>query len=97
LIHLEPKHLKLVKKILQENLPNHEIWAFGSRVHGKNLKTFSDLDLVIAKPATTMQQVMQISESFSESDLPFKVDVMDWNDSNESFQHIIKKHYEVIQ
>jgi predicted nucleotidyltransferase len=42
-----PNELKLIKEILQRYVPEQTVWAFGSRVHGRQLKPFSDLDLAI--------------------------------------------------
>jgi len=96
LIHLDDKDLKQVRVILKKHLPEHEIWLFGSRVHGKNLKPFSDIDLAIIQP-TTNRQMMQLADAFSESDLPYKVDIIDWNNIDENFKKIIKIQYEIIQ
>lgn len=85
-----------MQRILEKELSGYEVWAFGSRVHGKRLKPFSDLDLVIVKPAPSNQQIMQLMDVFSESDLPFKVDIIDWNSIDKDFQKIIKDQYEPI-
>jgi predicted nucleotidyltransferase len=39
-------HLMMVQTILRRNVPEREVWAFGSRVTGK-AKPTSDLDLCI--------------------------------------------------
>ncbi len=44
-IHIDPGQLAIVKDILRKHIPNNDVWAFGSRVHGRNLRKFSDLDL----------------------------------------------------
>ena len=47
-IELKTSELDLVRKILADTIPDLEVWAFGSRVHGRQLKEFSDLDLVVS-------------------------------------------------
>ena len=46
LIDIRPDHWEIVQRILQEHVPNLEVWAFGSRAKW-NAKAFSDLDLAI--------------------------------------------------
>lgn len=45
MIDLLPRHLELVKKILEAHLPRVEVKVFGSRATGK-AQPYSDLDLV---------------------------------------------------
>ena len=48
-IELRTSELELVRKILADTIPDLEVWAFGSRVHRRQLMEFSDLDLVVFK------------------------------------------------
>ena len=75
----------------------NEIWVFGSRIAG-NAKKFSDLDLVIItkRPLPTLTMAL-LKEDFSQSDLPFKVDVLDWSTISEEFKRHIKRQYVVLQ
>ena len=38
-----------------------------------------------------------LKEAFEESDLPFRVDVLDWNETSREFQKVIEKGFEVIK
>ncbi|MCD6310901.1 MAG: hypothetical protein J7M11_00360 [Elusimicrobia bacterium] len=38
-----------------------------------------------------------LKEDFEESDLPFRVDVLDWNRISDEFKKVISKQYEIIQ
>lgn len=97
MLNLEPKHLNEVKQILQQHLPNATIWAFGSRVVG-NARKYSDLDLAILNhPALNLLQLANLKEAFSESNLPFRVDIVEWGQLDNNFQKIIKQQYEVVQ
>jgi predicted nucleotidyltransferase len=88
---------RIVTAILREFVPERAIWAFGSRVKGGH-KPFSDLDLVVIGeeplPLTTMAN---LTEAFSESDLPYKVDVVDWATTSESFRRVIEAGYVGVQ
>jgi predicted nucleotidyltransferase len=92
-----PAHLVLVRAILHTHVPNHEVWAFGSRVAG-SAKEFSDLDLVIIgeKPLSITVHA-NLVDDFSESDLPYKVDVIDWATTDATFRRIIRRNCIVVQ
>jgi predicted nucleotidyltransferase len=69
----------------------------GSRIHG-TAKPWSDLDLAIkAKSALDWKLLEDIKEAFQESELPFRVDVLDWNEITDAFRRAIKtKGYEIL-
>ncbi|MDX8406235.1 MAG: nucleotidyltransferase domain-containing protein [Mariprofundus sp.] len=76
----------------------YEVRAFGSRVHGRGLKPFSDIDLVImSKQPVPLEVLGELQEQFAESDLPYKVDIVDDATASEKFQGIMKQAYEVVQ
>jgi type I restriction enzyme S subunit len=80
-----------VLRILNEIVPDREVRAFGSRVTGK-AKPFSDLDLAImGDEALPLETRARLEEAFSESELPWKVDVLDWPLTEEGFQKAIEE------
>jgi len=96
-VKLQDKELALIQQILAEIVPQIEVWAFGSRVNG-NPKPFSDLDLaLIDRQAIPLGTRANLAEAFSESDLPWKVDLVDWHSISPEFQKIIETHFEVVQ
>lgn len=98
MIHLELRQLESVRRILQHCVPEFEVWAFGSRVHGRNLKPFSDLDLaIIAGQPLSPARYAALEEAFSESDLPFKVDIVDWAATSENFRTLSETDRSIIQ
>jgi len=97
MINLAEKHLAIVKLILSRLLPGVEIWVFGSSVTS-NYKKHSDLDLLVRHAEGIDQKVMyKLMDAFEESDLPIKVDVLDWNSIDADFQEIVSKRYEVLE
>ena len=79
-MHLTEGHRAEVRRILDRTLPpDIRVFAFGSRVHGRNLKPYSDLDLCLkgesAVPTTALSRLVS---AFEDSALPFKVDIVDW-------------------
>lgn len=88
-IDITPEERVIVLRILNEIVPDREVRAFGSRVTGK-AKPFSDLDLaVMGDEPLPLETRARLEEAFSESDLPWKVDVLDWAQADAAFQNII--------
>ncbi|HGO5815948.1 nucleotidyltransferase family protein [Mannheimia glucosida] len=96
-LDIQPEELTIVKSILQQFVPNCPVWAFGSRVKGTS-RPYSDLDLAImTETPLTFLERDNLKEAFSESDLVWKVDIIDWASTSEEFRQIIQKKYIVIQ
>ena len=89
-IDIYPHHLSIITGILERYLPkNSTVMAFGSRTTG-NAKKFSDLDIAIDSKTKLPADVMtNIKFDLEDSNLPYKVDVIDWNDTSEHFKKII--------
>ena len=97
MIDLNPKHLKTVQYILAEHIPDYEVRAFGSRVKW-TAKDYSDLDLaVVGSKPLNLRQRGELAEAFEESNLPIRVDVLDWQSISEGFRQVISEKYEIIQ
>lgn len=97
LIDIRPDHWAIVRDILVRHVPEYEVWAFGSRTKW-TAKEYSDLDLVvISEEPLALEILAAMSEDFSESDLPYKVDVVDWATTNEGFRRIIARDKVVVQ
>lgn len=96
MIDIEERHLTTIKHILQQHLPNVTVWAFGSRVTLR-AKPYSDLDLVIIGDKAIPQKLYyQIQDAMEESDIPFKVDLLDWHRITPQFRTIIEGGYTPI-
>jgi len=97
MIDLNPNHLETVERILAEQVPDCEVRAFGSRVTW-TAKDYSDLDLaIVGARALDADSLRRLKEAFEESDLPFRVDVLDWHGISDRFRKVIEKKYEVLQ
>ncbi len=80
-----------IKKILSLYLPGTEVFVFGSRSRGDH-KKYSDLDLAVrAVKAIQRKTWLEIQEQFSESTLPFKVDLIEMQKIDPDFQKAIQK------
>jgi type I restriction enzyme S subunit len=98
-IDLRTDHRELVLNILRANLPHDtKAWVFGSRATGR-ARRYSDLDLAIdAGRPLTLDEIARLAEAFSESDLPYRVDVVDWNEIGDGWrQTILAQHVPVTE
>lgn len=96
-IDLKADDWLVVRDILRREVPEFAVWAFGSRVKG-TAKAYSDLDLAIMTDTPlSMERLATLKEAFDESDLPFRVDVVDWAVTSPSFRLIIAGEKVVIQ
>jgi predicted nucleotidyltransferase len=84
------QHRRIVLDILNTHLPaGAAVWAFGSRVNGR-ARRYSDLDLAIdAGRRLTIDETATLREAFDDSDLPYRVDVVDWQAINPGFRGLI--------
>ncbi len=97
MIDLRPDCLEIVQGILRKHVPGMPVWVFGSRATG-TAKDHSDLDLAVITEKPLNDKTMgALKEAFSESNLPVRVDVVDWAGISEQFREIIRKKYEVVQ
>ena len=97
LIDISPDHWEIVRSILARHVPQYAVWAFGSRAKW-TAKPYSDLDLaVITSEALSLELSASLKDDFSESDLPWRVDVVDWATTSESFRRMIERDRVLVQ
>lgn len=86
-IYITSEDYKILSAILHEY--PYEVFVFGSRITGTH-KKFSDLDICLkSKSPISLRDLAFIKIAFSESALPFKVDVIDYHDLSGSFRKLI--------
>ena len=96
-LDLSAPHRAIVLAILRQYLPDREVWAFGSRAT-RTAKRHSDLDLaVISDEPMSLETAARLADAFSESDLPWRVDVVDWATTGEAFRRIIERDKIVLK
>jgi type I restriction enzyme S subunit len=90
---LEDRYLKIIKDILDNHseLDKHSVFIFGSRAMG-NAHKFSDVDIGIKGDRPIEYSVItRLVDDFEESDLPFRVDVVDFSKTDEKFRSVAEK------
>jgi type I restriction enzyme S subunit len=96
-LDLRPGEWEIVRDLLRRHVPNREVWAFGSRVKG-TAKPYSDLDLaILGDQPLPLSTMADLAEDFIESDLPFKVDLVDWATTGARFRKVIEGERVVVQ
>lgn len=98
MIELEEKYLKMVADILLIHATDCRVLVFGSRIKGTQ-KKYSDLDLAFAKDDGTklgLSRICRIKEDFEESNLPIKVDVLDYYALSPEFKKIVDDRHVVF-
>lgn len=88
-LHLEPRHLSILENIIQKY--DYSLFAFGSRVKGNN-KKLSDIDLFYFEEIPN-NIIIKLEDEFDESDLPFKVDLIDYHRCDDDFQKVMLQNY----
>ena len=96
-VDLRPDHWAIVRNALRRHVPDREVLAFGSRATW-TAKDYSDLDLaVMGEEPLSLRTASALEEALGDSDLPFKVDVVDWARIDEGFRRIIRRHGVSVQ
>ena len=96
-IAITPEQWEIVAAILQKHISNKAIWIFGSRAKHQ-AKPFSDLDIaIIGETPLSINLLAAMTEDFTESALPFKVDLVDWASAGVAFREIIESHKVVVE
>ena len=95
-VDIAPQHLEIVTDILREHLPDHEVWAYGSRVTGRSWR-YSDLDLVALGELPIGAMLMDdLLNDLSETLLPYIVELKDWQRIPQHWRDEILRCYAVI-
>ena len=97
-LHLQARHREQLKKLLHQQAPEVEVWAYGSRVTGES-HDGSDLDLVLRAP--DLKEIpgpcmSGLRKALYESTIPFLVDVHDWATLPASSQEEITRDHIVL-
>jgi predicted nucleotidyltransferase len=86
-LDMSEDHAGIVRGVLHAHLPEGaRAFVFGSRAHG-DARRYSDLDLAIEWDRPLGLDLLgRIAEALSESDLPYKVDIVDLATTDPAFR-----------
>lgn len=97
-LRLSPRHLGMLLALLEQHVPEAEVWAYGSRVVG-GAQECSDLDLILRNRADLKQDVegwFDLVDALQASTLPILVDVHLWFRFPQRFHRNIEAAYVVV-
>ena len=96
MICVTERELGIIIDIISKYTPDFDVLAFGSR-YNRTPKKYSDLDLAfIGDEKLGIKRRSQLRNAFSESDLSYQVDMVDYNAVSPEFQAIIDNGNEKI-
>ena len=87
---LNQTQLKQIRQIVRKYLPEdtYKSFIFGSRANGTNRK-FSDIDLGVQGPkALSPTEYIKIKNEFDDSDIPYRVDLVDFANVSDKFKQV---------
>ena len=96
-IDIELGDWRIVGEILSRFVPDCTVWAFGSRARG-GARRYSDLDLaLVAEAPLPMDRLADLAQAFSDSDLPWRVDLVELSAARPSFRDRITREKVVLR
>jgi predicted nucleotidyltransferase len=96
MIDLLPAYIDIIKRIINRYIPNSEIKIFGSRANNSSNNN-SDIDIaIISNKKIDLKTLAKIKMAFEESDIPYRVDIIDYMSASENFKKIIDSSSERI-
>lgn len=98
MIEIEPHNLDIIRNILKEYAKGIEVRTFGSRIRGTARK-FSDIDIaLVGNDKLSDKMISDLKEALSNSDLPYKVDILDWKAISPEFRKTIENQgFEILK
>ena len=97
MIGVTAREMQIILDVIRQNAADCNVLAFGSRYKGSTNES-SDLDLVFdGGEKLGFMRLQAIKEAFWESDLPYRVDVLDYHAISPEFRAIIDEGHERIQ
>jgi predicted nucleotidyltransferase len=96
MIDAKEQDIILIAKTIRKHIPDCEIRVFGSRIKG-TARPYSDIDIaIVAENLISPLTLERIKEEFAQSDIPCRVDILDFKAISDSFRKVIEDGYEVI-
>lgn len=93
--NVHPEVKKFVIRQIKSLVPEAQIKAFGSRINGTARK-YSDLDICLhASKPIDFKVLAALEERFTESDIPYLVETVDYHLVSAEFQAIIDTSCEI--
>jgi len=97
MIAVSPSEMEIILEIIEKHVPCCHVLAFGSRFKGTHSDA-SDLDLaVVSEDKLDIFVIERMKDDFMESDIPYKIDILDYHKVSPAFREIIDAGHEIIR
>ncbi len=94
---MTPEDASIVRSILQQRIADRPVWVFGSRANGRARRR-SDLDLAVGgETPLSLRLRSELADDFDQSDLPYRVDVVDLAEITPEFRERIERDFIQMQ
>jgi predicted nucleotidyltransferase len=92
---IQPKYIDRIKQEISTFDPEGEnrYFLFGSSVRKDR---FHDIDLGIVGNGKSQKSIGDLRDQFYESRIPYKVDVVDFDEANEGFKKYVYSHEPIV-
>ena len=94
-VDINPRDREMLFSLLAQHLPHTSVWAHGSRVTGSS-RPWSDLDLVVFTAAGQEYRLSLLKEALEESNLSFRVDLLEWEPLPDNLKANIEASHAVL-
>ena len=97
-LDLPSSYRQTLLDVLAAQVPEAEVWAYGSRVNGQSHEG-SDLDLVVRQPdrlGEPQRRLFSLRDALAESNLPILIEVLDWARITEAMRREIEREHVVL-
>jgi type I restriction enzyme S subunit len=92
-LDISEEQRRIVRSILTRIIPGATYLAFGSRL-GRRHHRYSDLDIAVKTTRKIPLALLSaLEEAFAESDLPFRVDIVDLSRASPEFRRLVEGHH----
>lgn len=95
-LNIKEVYLNELKTIFKKYCPKADIWAYGSRLNGDS-HDGSDLDLVVKNFNDNNCYLSELKELLNNSNIPFLIDIHEYNYLPQNFKDEILKKYVSIK
>ncbi len=92
MLSLKRKYYDILVNIFNSYCPKAQIWAYGGRVKNSS-HSGSDLDLTIKSFNESGKYLYELKELLNNSDIPFLIDINEFEKLSQSMQDEISKNY----
>ena len=90
-LEMKAAHLRRVRKVLDEGVPECDVMVYGARAQGKG-RSWSYLDLAVMSDSPLGgDRLRKLAEGFDRARLPFRVETVDWAATGAGFRREIKR------